>query len=52
MAQKKGQSTRAPEWVKHLRKFNRRRIWKGERRAEHNLIIKELNEKTAAPKRE
>ncbi len=43
---KKGQLTVAKEWAKHLRKFLRRKFWKGERTAGHKLIKKELNEKT------
>lgn len=30
---KKGILTRAKEWWKHLRKYNKRAFWKGERRA-------------------
>jgi hypothetical protein len=31
---RKGQLTVTSEWVKHLRKFWRRQLWKGERNAE------------------
>ncbi len=44
---KKGQLTVATEWAKHLRKFLRRKFWKGERKAVQKFIKKELNEKTS-----
>lgn len=30
---KKGILTKAPEWWKHLRNFNKRKFWKAERKA-------------------
>jgi hypothetical protein len=43
MARKrKGQLTVTKEWAKHLRKYLRRRFWKGERYAEKKYIRKEL----------
>jgi hypothetical protein len=44
---KKGQLTVATEWAKHLRKFLRRKFWKGERKAAQKLIKQELNEKNS-----
>jgi hypothetical protein len=43
-SKKKGQLTVASEWAKHLRKFLRRKFWKGERKAAQELIEQELNE--------
>jgi len=31
-----------PEWWKHLRPFNKRRTWKGERRAARELIADQM----------
>ena len=46
MAQKRnGQLTKTGEWAKHLRKFLKRRFWKGERKASQGIITKELREK-------
>ena len=43
MANKRnGQLTVTVEWAKHLRKFLKRRFWKGERKAGQELIRKEL----------
>lgn len=39
---RKGQLTVAAEWAKHLRKFLRRKFWKGERRAGRQLVRKEM----------
>lgn len=44
-SKKKGQLTVATEWAKHLRKFLRRKFWKGERKATQKLIRQELSEK-------
>lgn len=35
---KRGQLTTSPEWLRHLRPLLRRWFWKGERRAERDLI--------------
>jgi len=43
---KKGQLTISGEWGKHLRKFCKRKFWKGERRAGKRLISKEINRDT------
>ena len=38
---KKGVLTRAGEWWKHLRPYNKRRFWKGERKAAQAAARKE-----------
>lgn len=38
---RKGQLTVSGEWAKHLRKFFRRKFWKGERKAGQKLIREE-----------
>ncbi len=38
---RKGQLTVSKEWAKHLRKFWRRKFWKGERNAGKRLIKNE-----------
>ena len=38
---RKGQLTVSGEWAKHLRKFFRRKFWKGERKAGKNLTLQE-----------
>jgi hypothetical protein len=46
MSQKrKGQLTTNSEWAKHLRKFLRRKFWKGERFAEKKEIKRDLKNK-------
>ena len=40
---RKGQLTVSGQWAKHLRKFLRRKFWKGERKAGKKLIRNELN---------
>ncbi|MBD3584027.1 hypothetical protein [Flavobacterium selenitireducens] len=46
MAHKKnGQLTTSGEWAKHLRKFMRRKFWKGERKAGIKFIHKTIKEK-------
>lgn len=45
MAHKKnGQLTTSPEWAQHLRKYMKNQFWRGERKAEKNLIKNELFE--------
>jgi hypothetical protein len=38
---RKGQLTVSGEWAKHLRKFYRRKFWKGERKAGKKIILQE-----------
>ncbi len=38
---RKGQLTVSGEWAKHLRKFCRRKFWKGERKAGKKMIMQE-----------
>jgi hypothetical protein len=44
---RKGQLTTSSEWAKHLRKYLRRRFWKGERSAGKLFIRKELHDQKA-----
>jgi len=41
---RKGQLSKSPEWVKHLRKFLRRQFWKKERISEKKFIDKQLKD--------
>lgn len=34
---KKGQTVPAPQWWKHLKKFNKRLFWKQQRKADHKM---------------
>jgi len=38
-----GQLTSSGEWAKHLRKYLKRKFWKGERAAELKLIEEEIS---------
>ena len=38
---KQGHLTTSPEWARHLRPLMRRLFWRGERRAEKQLIAEE-----------
>jgi len=40
---KKGNLTASGEWAKHLRKVLKQKFWKGERKAEKDMIIHELH---------
>jgi hypothetical protein len=42
---KKGQLSATKEYAKHLRKYLRRRFWKGERQAEKAVIAEETTQK-------
>ena len=35
---RKGQLTKSGEWAKHLRRFMKRKFWKGERKAGKKII--------------
>ena len=43
---KKGQITASGEWAKHLRKYLKRKFWKGERNAEKEMVKKEQKDRT------
>lgn len=49
---RKGQLTVSGEWAKHLRKFLRRKFWKGERKAGKKIIRQERLYGTTVPKEE
>jgi hypothetical protein len=46
---KKGNLTRPVEYAKHLRKFMKRKFWKGERMQERKEIINQINEEYTSP---
>lgn len=40
---KKGQTVPAPQWWKHLKKFNKRLFWKQQRKADHKMTKDQNN---------
>lgn len=48
---RKGQLTVSDEWAKHLRKFFRKKFWKGERKAGKKMILQERQKRVGRMQR-